>query len=586
MLLACLILQVDVSRLDGARQGPVSTAPTSDLILSIVGTNDLHGRVFPSRGRGGLALLAGFVNNLRAAREADRGAVILLDAGDTFQGGIDSNLSQGAIVVDAYNALGYTAAAIGNHEFDFGPVDGSRHTAVAPPDPRGALKALAAHAAYPFLAANLLDAASGRPVDWPNVRPSTLVEAAGITVGIVGVMTTEALRATLSVNVGGLRMAPLVETIEVEARKLRERGATVIIVAAHAGGRCTRFESPTDLSSCDASSEIFGVARRLPDGLVDAIVAGHTHAGLAHQVSGIAIVEGLSLGLAFSRVDLRVDRHTLRVTGAQPFAPQEICAFQAADTGACAADDEATALVPARYEQRLVGPDPAIVRAMEPALERVRARQAVGLDVVLNTPIGREGDLESPLGNLFARAMHEATPGADVAISSNKVAGLRADLAAGPLTFGRLYDVFPFDDRLVRLSVAGAQLRSIFAADVRRERRGALGVSGVSIRATCSPEGLRIDLTRPSGAPIGDADRVTLVTTDLLARGPLFAALAAEERFDVPASALLAREVVAGWLRQRGGPLSAGDFIDPSMPHWHPFDTRVSRCEATGAESR
>src|SRR5215216_3166437 len=94
---------------------------TSDRItLSIVGTSDLHGFVFANQGRGGLAVLGGYVRNLRAARAADGGAVLLIDAGDTYQGGIESNLSEGALVVDAYNALGYTAAAIGNHDFEFG----------------------------------------------------------------------------------------------------------------------------------------------------------------------------------------------------------------------------------------------------------------------------------------------------------------------------------------------------------------------------------------------------------------------------------------------------------------------------------
>ena len=91
--------------------------------LSIVGTSDLHGEVFPRNGVGGLPLFAGYVNNLRAARAADGGAVLLIDSGDTFQGNIKSNLSEGAVVIDAYNALRYTAQAVGNHDFDFGSVD-------------------------------------------------------------------------------------------------------------------------------------------------------------------------------------------------------------------------------------------------------------------------------------------------------------------------------------------------------------------------------------------------------------------------------------------------------------------------------
>jgi len=125
--------------------GLAAAAPEPDLVtLSVVGTTDLHGNIFPRDGRGGLALFGGYVRNLRAARAADGGAVLLIDAGDTFQGGIESNLSEGAIVVDAYGELGYTAAVIGNHEFDFGPVDTAGARQALGHDPRGAIKARAA----------------------------------------------------------------------------------------------------------------------------------------------------------------------------------------------------------------------------------------------------------------------------------------------------------------------------------------------------------------------------------------------------------------------------------------------------------
>ena len=98
--------------------GPVAPAIT----LSIVSTNDLHGGILQRGDRGGLALLGGYVANLRAARARDGGAVLLLDAGDMFQGTLESNLNEGASVIAAYNALRYAAAAVGNHDFDFGPV--------------------------------------------------------------------------------------------------------------------------------------------------------------------------------------------------------------------------------------------------------------------------------------------------------------------------------------------------------------------------------------------------------------------------------------------------------------------------------
>ena len=139
---------------------------TGRVTLSIVGTTDLHGRVFPNDGRGGLALLGGYLRNLREARAADGGAVLLLDAGDTFQGGIASNLSEGALVVDAYNALGCDAIAIGSHEFEYRAVDTASGDGPqdGPPDMRGALKAAAARARFPFLAANVIDTTTGRPL--------------------------------------------------------------------------------------------------------------------------------------------------------------------------------------------------------------------------------------------------------------------------------------------------------------------------------------------------------------------------------------------------------------------------------------
>lgn len=142
--------------------------------ISILATTDLHGVAFPSQGQGGLALLGGYVKALRMVRQSDGGAVLLVDAGDALQGGIESDLSEGALVVDAYNALGYTAAAIGNHEFDFGAADleGARE---GHDDRRGALKARARQARFPYLAANLIDEATGRVVDWPNVDRKSVV---------------------------------------------------------------------------------------------------------------------------------------------------------------------------------------------------------------------------------------------------------------------------------------------------------------------------------------------------------------------------------------------------------------------------
>lgn len=524
--------------------------------LSIVGTSDLHGAAFPRNGLGGLPLLAGYVNNLRAARASDGGAVLLIDSGDTFQGGVESNLSEGALIVDAYNAMGYTAQAIGNHDFDFGSVD-SPTARQLPGDLRGALKARAAQARYPFLAANLIDEATGRPVGWPNVWPSRLLDAAGVKVGLVGVMTIDALRSTLVANVQELRIAPLAPTIAAEASKLRAAGANVVIVAAHAGGRCSRFDQPADHSSCDAESEIFQVARSLPRGLVDVIAAGHTHGGLGHQVDGIGIVQPFSRGQSFGRVDVVFDRRTRSVARIQLFAPRQICAQEEPISGNCASTTGS--VVPAQYEGKPVTNDPAIVEAMAATLRRVRELQATTLGVSLDGPIHRVGNLGSPLGNLFAEALRVAVPGADVAAISNAARGLWADLPEGPVTFGRLYDVFPFDNRIARITLSGAELGRWLAGEIRQGRRGWLGISGVDVRASCLADGVHIELFR-GAERIHDDDRLLAVTIGAPTLSGSLASPAPLGGVGPIGNAPVVREVVEDWFRRLGQ--SARGYLD------------------------
>ena len=215
-------------------------------------------------------------------------------------------------------------------------------------------------------------------------------------------------------------------------------------------------------------------------------------------------------------------------------------------------------------------PDPAVVAAMAPALERVRALQATRLGVVLDAPIPRLGDADSPLGNLFADAQREGS-GADVAINNNVRGGLRADLAEGELTFGRLYDAFPFDNRLVTVTLTGAELATVVADELRRNRPGALAISGARVRASCSASGaLEIDLQRSSGAPIGADERLTVAAMDSLVAGAVFASVRPAGGFAVPRPGTpVMREVVEDWLRKHGGRLDASEFADASNPRWN-----------------
>jgi 5'-nucleotidase len=569
-----------VAGLAGGAAPDLTVQTSGALTLSVIGTTDLHGYVFPRDGRGGLAVFGGYLANLRAARAAGGGGVVLLDAGDTYLGGIESNMSEGAVVVDAFNALGYTAGALGNHDLEYGAVD-QWPFGTASGDPRGALKALARRARYPMLAANLTESPALTPVPWPNVVPSALVTVAGVRVGLVGVVTYDALSLTLAANVGGLATTPLVGAIVREATALRGRGAQVVVAVSHAGGTCGTFTAPEDLTSCDDMSEIFDVARRLPAGLVDVIVAGHTHDGVAHRVAGIPIVQAYSWGRAFSRVDLHVSKATGAVSAATIFPPQEICAWQDVASGACAQAATATT-APARYEGRPVTPSAAVSEAMAPMLARVEAWRRTPLGVALDRPIGRgPGDAESPLGNLFADALAAAVPGADGALSYGAgPGGLRADLAAGPLTLGAFYDLFPFDNRLVTLSLRGADLRALLRDHLQRPRwrARALGVSGLRLDIGCRGGKDEMEVWRASGQPVGDDERLTLVVPDFLAARARVLTLPGAETAAPGPRDLQVREAALAWARGRRE-LAAAVFAVAGAPRWSRTDASVAGCQ-------
>src|SRR5262249_46579873 len=218
--------------------------------LSIVGTNDLHGALER------LPLLAGFIANLRAARAADGGGVVLVDGGDMCQGPLESSLAEGADVVRAYNHIGYAAVALGNHEFDYGPEGPAAVAASAADDPRGALKARVREARFPFVVSNIRDTATGARIAWPNMPASILVAVAGIKVGIIGASTASTPHTTMPANFAGLEMMPAAPAIAEQASALRAQGAQVIVATMHIGSNCKDLDHPEDTSSCEQSAEL------------------------------------------------------------------------------------------------------------------------------------------------------------------------------------------------------------------------------------------------------------------------------------------------------------------------------------------
>lgn len=534
------------------------------VVISVIGSNDSHGELVRQGDRAGMTTLSGYVAALRTIR-AEGGDVLLVSAGDMWQGTLESNLNEGASVVDAYNAMGYAASAIGNHEFDFGPVGPKSIPEDADDDPQGALRRNAMAADFPLLAANLIDARTGRMIEWENVEPSVMTSRAGVDIGIIGVSTSETAATTIAANVANIAIAPLADAVVVEAKKLRAAGAVLVIVLAHAGSECVAFDDPYDLSSCNMDDEIMQVANAIPAGLVDHIVAGHRHRGIAHFVNGIAVTAGYSNTRAFSRVDFTVDRRSGQVVERRIHPPTLMCS-----------DD------PCIYEGIDVAPMPEVARIAAEASEVAAQRRAARLGVFVETPFTLRSRPEDSLGNLFTTAVLEMKE-ADISIH-NVWGGIRAELPDGELTFGDVFRVFPFDNRITVTELSGADVRQIFARQAHNRYRAA-GFAGMRVFVQCNDGQLSVRMVREDGSEIADDDRLRVVTNDFLLLGGdgILTPVTPDGGFEIPHGTPLVRDTLVQWFRDRGGRINAAEFLDASEPRWNLPDELPESCVLPGA---
>src|SRR5688572_3154487 len=190
--------------------------------VRIVHTNDFHGRLLPQRvdGRaaGGSAVLAAHFDSA-AARFG--GPTLVLSAGDDMQGTAISNLSWGRATIAAHNASGYDAAALGNHEFDWG---------------QDTLVARVRESRFPWLAANVFVEGTRRQPEW--VRPWVIIERGGVRTAVIGIALSSTPEIVLVGRTAGLEFGPETPAIDQAAREARAAGAHFVVVTAHVGATC------------------------------------------------------------------------------------------------------------------------------------------------------------------------------------------------------------------------------------------------------------------------------------------------------------------------------------------------------------
>ncbi|MEU6983562.1 5'-nucleotidase C-terminal domain-containing protein [Streptomyces sp. NPDC046324] len=253
--------------------------PAKRYSFTVMGTTDLHGNVFnwdyftdkefddKAHNDVGLAKISTLVDQVRKAK--GKRNTLLIDAGDTIQG---TQLSYYYAKVDpitarrgpvhpmaqAMNAIGYDAAALGNHEFNYGiPV----------------LRKFEEQCDFPLLGANALDAKTLRPAFPPySMHRLRTPQGRDVKVAVLG-LTNPGIAIWDKANVSGKMVFPgLEEQAAKWVPRLRSMGADVVVVSAHSGSSGTSSYGD-QLPHIENAAGL--VAEQVPG--IDAILVGHAH---------------------------------------------------------------------------------------------------------------------------------------------------------------------------------------------------------------------------------------------------------------------------------------------------------------------
>ena len=486
---------------------PVSIGGHDIETIAILGTNDIHGALAAQDLKtrepegaatidyqaGGVATIASYVKVLR---DEFGSSFMWLDAGDEFQGSIESNLDQGAPMVQFFNSAKVNAAAIGNHEFDFGP---DKHASPIPgtktEDRLGSLKARISEAKYPYLSANIANQATGAPATdlLPGLLPHAIYSTGKVKIGVIGLTTEETPRTTSSVNIRMLSFTNLKDAALKEATELRRAGADLVVFTAHVGLKCERGRSsasshvrkPTEpQGDCGSHDEMVRLLKSLPAGTVDAVVAGHSHQIVHHWVAGVPVIEGGAFGRYINVIYLNYDlkEHKLLTDLTRIEGPIPVCPKVFQNQNDCNGDRPAPrngrgALVSAQFHGQKISEDDPINDMLKPVLAKSAEAKKVVVGQVAR-PVDHDRFKESALGDIVADAMRDAT-GSQVALMNS--GGIRANWEQGSLTYGDVFRTLPFDNTVVRVHVTGKELKNILRL-AESGSRGFFPVSGVKLR--------------------------------------------------------------------------------------------------------
>jgi 5'-nucleotidase len=264
------------------------------------------------------------------------------------------------------------------------------------------------------------------------------------------------------------------------------------------------------VSSCDNTAELFTLLERLPPGTLDVAVGGHTHRFIAHWVHGVATIESGSHARRLGRIDTCVDADGVGLdrerTTIHP--PQELC-MEVWKEGGCRPRETSAGTEPATYFGKPIEPMPEVLAALQPYIAKLGEMKEQKLGVRLPKPLRRDEEL----GPLVAEALARH---AQTKLALENIGGVRDDLPGGDLTFGQVYRVLPFGNRVSVMQLTGAQLKSAVRVlyDKRRAPPYLYGLSFVR-----HEDGTIDLLLAGTNVAVKDEEVYEIATNDFLAKG-------------------------------------------------------------------
>jgi len=433
--------------------------------INILTFNDLHGQVMQTSAtdkNSGIAKLAGEINKVKKQNPN----TIVVSAGDNFQGSAMSNLTNGAPVNEMMKAVGVVTSAVGNHEFDWGT---------------DKIAKWGLEGGYKFLASNIYDKTTGKPVTWSE--PYMIVEKGGFKIGLVGIATPETAYKTTPANVKNLEFRDPAALAKEWAKVAKDKGADVVIALTHLG------------SFQDKDGKITGEATALA-GVenIDAIISAHTHQTVSGTVNGTPIVQAYYNGRTLGKLAIKVDPSG-KIVGIVPSVDNLY------NRPATLVEDAAVKAMADKYSKDL-----------QPILSEVLGTT----DKDLTHDKNAAGT--SLLGQWTTDMMRKIA-GTQIGITNG--GGIRAPIAAGNITMGDMYTVMPFDNTLVTMELKGSDLKRVIENGILNKEIGWVQVGGVKVYYDEKAEvGNRITaMVLENGTPVEMDKTYTVVTNDFMATG-------------------------------------------------------------------